>query len=134
MNAQLDAIDRLDDAELIDAVKSLAVVERHATARLVVGLAEMERRRLYLSHGCSSLYDYCLQSLRMSEDAAYARSRVARLGVQFPVVLRDLKRRRSAARRCGSSPCLTPENHATVLGAVRMPREAEGLVATLNPC
>src|SRR4029077_9744648 len=83
--------DTLTDADLIGAVKSLAESERSATARLIAALAEMERRRLYLGQGCSSLFDYCTQVLQLSEDAAYSRARVARLAVQYPVVLRDLE-------------------------------------------
>src|SRR4051794_4148909 len=63
----IDPIDRLSDAELIATLKSLAVSERHITARLITALVEMERRRLYLAAGCSSLYVYCTQVLHLSE-------------------------------------------------------------------
>lgn len=136
MQDLIDSVETLEDTALIEAVKSLSISERHATARLVMALAEMERRRLYVGQGCSSLYDYCVQILQMSEDAAYSRSRVARLGVQYPVILRDLE---SGAISLTAlrivAPCLTPENYSTVLAAVRYKpkRDAERLVAVMHP-
>ena len=47
--------------------------ERRVTAELLALLAEVDSRRLYLGDGCSSLFTYCTQVLRLSEHAAYHR-------------------------------------------------------------
>lgn len=63
----------LPDKSLIAAVRTLAGNERQAMARLVASLGEFDSRRLYLGEGCSSLFTYCTQVLRLSEHAAYGR-------------------------------------------------------------
>jgi hypothetical protein len=60
----------LSDHELIAAVERAAAGERSATAELIALLAQVDERRLYLGEGCSSLFTYCIQVLRLSEHAA----------------------------------------------------------------
>ncbi|MET0411630.1 MAG: hypothetical protein ABW217_10050, partial [Polyangiaceae bacterium] len=52
---------------------------RRLTAELVAHLGEVEERRLHLEAACSSMFDYCLRRLGLSEDEAYRRIEVARL-------------------------------------------------------
>ena len=59
-------IARLSDDELLKEVARLAGAERSATARLIVALAEIDARRLYLGQGCSSLFVYCTGSVPSS--------------------------------------------------------------------
>ena len=68
----------LSDRDLIVAVHHLAATERGATAQLIASLAEFDARRLYLAEGCSSLFTYRTQVLRLSEHAAYGRIEAAR--------------------------------------------------------
>jgi len=82
----------LSDAELLSQVKRLAHAERHATARLVAHLAELDKRNLYLQEGCASLFTYCIQLLHLSEAAAYNRIEAARAAARFPAVLASLER------------------------------------------
>ena len=132
----VNAVDRLADSQLLDCVRSLAVHERHATARLIAALAEVERRHLYLGQGCSSLYAYCTDVLGLTEDAAYNRVQAARMGLRFPVVLRDLE---SGALTVSAvrvlAPVLTAANHVELLDAVRNrpAREVQRVVASLGP-
>lgn len=46
----------LSDAQLLNAVREAAALERKATASLIALLAEMDTRRLYLGQGYSSLF------------------------------------------------------------------------------
>jgi hypothetical protein len=85
-------IARLSDDELLKEVARLAGAERSATARLIVALAEIDARRLYLGQGCSSLFVYCTRVLHLSEHAAYGRIEAARVAHRFPVVLEMLER------------------------------------------
>lgn len=126
----------LADGELIAAVKTLAEHERHATARLVTALAEMERRRLYRGQGCSTLYEYCVKVLQLSEDAAYTRAHVARVGVQYPAALEELASgavSMTALRLL--EPVLTRENHRELLAAIRhrSKRDVERFIAKISP-
>ena len=132
----IPALDRLPDDQLLALIKSLATHERHATVRLVAGLAEVERRRLYLGQGCSSLFTYCTDVLGLSDDAAYNRIQAARAGLRFPILLRDLD---SGALTVSTvrvlAPMLTAENHAELLAAARhrTKREVERLVTSIAP-
>jgi hypothetical protein len=87
MTNDTSAFRNLSDLDLLSTVKTLATDERHATARLIAALAELDARRLYLGEGCASLFAYCTQVLRLSEHAAYGRIEAARAARRFPSVL-----------------------------------------------
>lgn len=61
----------LSDSELLARLQRLAQTERRVTSALVSHLAEIDRRKLYLREGCSSLFVYCMRVLHLSEHAAY---------------------------------------------------------------
>src|SRR5512142_1638893 len=70
------------DHELLATLNRLAA-DRANTAELILVLGAVEHRRLYRpSH--HSLYEYCVQQLRMSPDMAYKRIRVARTARRYP--------------------------------------------------
>lgn len=126
----------LSDQELIAETKRLAAAERVATAALIRSLMELDARRLYLGEGCASLFTYCTEVLRLSEDAAYNRMEVTRAARRFPMILDLLEEGAltlTAARRLG--PHLTEGNVQSLLDAARFTtkRELEELIATLNP-
>ena len=72
----------LSDPELLQEVRRLASQERHAIARLIAALGELDARRLYLGEGCSSLFTYCTQVLHLSEHAAYGTHRSCPCGAE----------------------------------------------------
>ena len=78
---------RLSDSALMAEVVRLATGERQATVQLIVHLAELDKRRLYLPAGYSSLYAYCRSVLLLSEPEAYTRMTAARAVRRFPRVL-----------------------------------------------
>ena len=136
MTNSANAAIHLSDLALIDEVKAAAVRERGATARLIGLLAELDVRRLYLGEGCSSLFWYCTQVLRLSEHAAYGRIEAARIARKFPVVL-DLLTEGAVTLTTVTllGPLLTLANHRQVLAEARhqSKREVEHLVARLRP-
>src|SRR5688500_19211642 len=77
----------LSDEDLLQRLKLLAARERGSTADLVAHLAELEARRGYLADGWGSLFEYCRNVLRLSEDAAYNRVMAARVALRHPLVL-----------------------------------------------
>jgi 5-methylcytosine-specific restriction endonuclease McrA len=60
--------------------------DRLANATLLAHIAEFDRRRLFLPTKYPSMFRYCVGHLRMSEDIALKRVRVARVARRFPVV------------------------------------------------
>ena len=126
----------LSDPELLQEVRRLAGQERHAIARLIAALGELDARRLYLGEGCSSLFTYCTQVLHLSEHAAYGRIEAARAARKWPAILELLADGSVHLTAIGLlAPHLTAENHQQVLAAARhkSKREVEEIVASLRP-
>ena len=63
----------LSDRHLLHQLKRLTAVEHQLEIVVIDHLRELERRRLYLSRGCSSLFDYATRELGYSEAAAWRR-------------------------------------------------------------
>ena len=133
----LDAAMILADGDLLSRIPVLAAGERGAAAQLVAHLAALRLRpSLYAAQGYGSLFAYCRQALRLSEDAAANRIHAARACLRFPVILDLLESGElslSAVRML--RPHLTLENHLGVLGRARNARrvDIERLVAELAP-
>jgi 5-methylcytosine-specific restriction endonuclease McrA len=124
------------DDELLSDVRGLIGSQRELTARLVVYLAEIEHRRLHLLAGFSSMFDFCVKALHLSEGEAFRRLAAARLGRQFPVIhslIASGEVHLSALALL--RPHLTEENHTDLLEAVRgkSKREVDMLLATRFP-
>jgi hypothetical protein len=97
---------------------------------------ELDRRRLYLVEGCSSLFTYCTQVLHLTEHAAYGRIEAARAARKFPVILERLHDGTlTLTAVCLLGPHLTAENHLAALDAARhkSKAEVERQVASLRP-
>lgn len=127
---------RLSDDALISEMQRLVASEREATARLVACLAELDRRRLYLALGYTSLFKYCVDALRLSEDATFARIEVARAVRKFPCLVAHLAAgdlTLTAARLL--APHLTNENHQSLLAEARHKgmKEVQHLIARHKP-
>src|SRR3989442_15352554 len=117
----------LSDQDLLARLEVLASKEREASAELVAHLAALDSRpALYAAQGYGSLFSYCTQALRLSEDAACNRIEAARSCRRFPLILELLA--------SGSLPLtsvrllarhLTAENHQSVLPKARDRRRHE---------
>ncbi len=135
-NDMLSHAAQLSDQALLAQVQDLAQREREATVALIVHLAELDGRRLYLAEGYPSLFKYCTDVLHLAEHATYNRIEAARAVRRFPVLLEHLAAgwvTLFAVRLL--APHLTPENHREVLAQTRhkSKREIEELVARLRP-
>jgi hypothetical protein len=127
----------LSDRDLLARIDALATAERETTAELVAHLAALELRPdAFAALGYGSLFDYCTQVLRLSEDAACTRIRAARTCRSFPMVLELLS---SGAVSLTTlrllQPHLTAENHETVRARAthKSCAEIKALVAELAP-
>ncbi len=87
----MDTLASLSNEQLLARLPVLCSDERRATAEVIVYLAEVERRKLYLQEACSSLFAFCVERLGYSEQAALKRMRVARLYLELPQILDELK-------------------------------------------
>jgi hypothetical protein len=127
----------LSDEDLLRRIDSLAGTERETTADLVAHLAALDLRpSLYAARGYGSLFAYCTQALRLSEDAACNRIDAARVCRRFPIVL-DLLAAGSISLSCVRllKPHLTPANYQAVLARAtsKSYKEVQALTAELAP-
>jgi hypothetical protein len=78
---------QLKHEELIATLRRCVKEDPEVTARLLVHLGEVDARGLFRDLGFSSMFDYAVQALHMSESEAALRIRAARLGREFPSAL-----------------------------------------------
>ncbi|HEU0107797.1 MAG TPA: hypothetical protein VFT38_16570 [Vicinamibacteria bacterium] len=138
MNTNILALaSSLSDQDLLTRVVVLAGNERDASVELVAHLAALDARpAAFAAEGHGSLFTYCTEVLRLSEDATCNRIQAARACRDFPVILDLLA---SGAMSLTSvrmlRPHLTPENHEAVLtrASGRSRRQIEALIAELAP-
>jgi 5-methylcytosine-specific restriction endonuclease McrA len=127
----------LSDHDLLTRLLALAGKEREATVELVAHLAALDSRpSVYAAKGYGSLFSYCVEALRLSEDATCNRIAAARACRRFPAILEALavgEMSLTSVRML--SPHLTDANWQTVLARAggRSLREIEALVAELAP-
>jgi len=126
----------LSDGELVAAVARLAGSERAATVALIAHLAELYGRRLHERAGFSSLFTYCIEVLRLSEQEAYDRMKAAKVARRFPAVLELLTSRRihlTTVRLL--APHLTRDNCAALLAEAsgKRKRQVQELLARRFP-
>jgi hypothetical protein len=134
--ASLDLAQRLGDDELIERLQHLLRQDRALSARLLVHLGEVDARGLYREHAYSSMFEYAVEALHMSESEAYTRIRAARVSRDFPAVLAMIasgELHLSAVKLL--APVLTAENCAELLAAARFKskRQVESMLAQRLP-
>ena len=126
----------VSDEQLLQDLSGLLAGGARVEARIVAHLAEVEERRLHLKAATSSMFDYCLRRLGLSESEAFHRITAARLARRFPVILELLEDRSihlSALRILRDH--LTGDNHRELLAKAsgRSKHEVESIVAGLDP-
>ena len=126
----------VSDAALQEELKRLLESGARTEARIVAHLAEVETRRLDLSIGASSLFDYCLNWLGLSNNEAFHRITAARLARRFPIIFELLERRDvHLTAVCLLRDHLTHENHEQLLREVsgKTKRQIEQLLVARFP-
>ena len=127
---------RLDKDHLLERFSRLVDEDRQHTATLVAYIAEIDRRKLYLEHACSSMFAFCTERFGMSEAVAGRRIRAGRTTCRFPCILEMIARGELHLTAIHTlSAHLTEENHEEMLRRAkhRSTREIEKLVAELAP-
>jgi 5-methylcytosine-specific restriction endonuclease McrA len=106
----------LSDQGLRHGLRDLIGGRSRIEARVVAHLAAIEERRLHLVDGFSSMFDFCLRQLGLSESEAYHRITAARVARQFPVVFGMIDRGEiHLSAICLLRDHLTEENHLDLL-------------------
>lgn len=115
-----DSLRKLSNEDLVRKLDQDVARERAMTIAVLHDLNEMDRRRLYLDRGCSSLFDYCVRKLKYSSSAATRRIQAARCIRRFPVVLGMLERNEITLSTVATvASILKPDNCTVVLNRVR---------------
>ena len=84
------ALKSVSDSRLLSRTRKLSERERETVLSILVHLIEIDRRRLYLPLGYSSLFDLCQKELKYSESVAGRRIAVVRCIRRFPRAYRAL--------------------------------------------
>jgi hypothetical protein len=108
---ELELAKQLSNDELISALTRCVREGHEVNARLIAHLGEVDARGLFRDQGFSSMFDYTVRALHMSESAADLRIKAARIGRKFPIALEMLANgelHMTALRLL--APVLTPAN------------------------
>src|SRR2546422_9317819 len=126
----------LSSADLRSATWDLVQRSHGLDAALLMHLAEIEERKLYLDWSFPSMFAYCVEELGFSEDVACNRINVARAARRLPIILEVL--RSGKVHLAGLrllAPHLTAENQEKLLAEAtgKSTRQIEALVARISP-
>ena len=80
----------LTDVELDDSAEKVAARENLEGARLIAHINEIRRRGYHLELKYSSLFEYCVKRLHLSEGAVYRKTQVAEACGKYPQILEAL--------------------------------------------
>ena len=80
-------LERRTHAELDSSAEKLVRGEKRNVALLIAHLSEMSRRKTALELGYKSLFDYCVNRLKLSEGSVARRIQVANVARRFPQML-----------------------------------------------
>src|SRR5512144_2476222 len=112
-------LSQVSDAVLLRDLAALVAKDRLTTATLLAHIAEVDSRRLYAPAGYPSMHAYCVEELRLSEDAAYRRIQAARACRRFPGLFTLLAEGElHLTGLCILAPHLTQENAGELIRAV----------------
>jgi hypothetical protein len=107
---------RVSETQLRSELTSLLASGYRTEARIIAHIAEVEERKLHAKDGSSSLFEYCVKKLGLSESEAFHRLTAARIARRFPIVFSLIESRRiHLAAVCLLRDYLTPENHLELL-------------------
>ena len=92
-------LEEVSDARLQTGLSELLTAGFRTEARIIAHLAEVERRKLHLSEGSESLFDYCVRKLHLSNSEAFHRITAARICAAIPDSVRTARTAPTASNR-----------------------------------
>ncbi len=129
-------LEKLSSDELLHSAETLVVSESTSIAKLIAHLAEMSSRKTALKLGYSSLYQYCIERLNLSEGAVPARIHVSNVSRRFPQLLVALAETRvSLTVAALLAPHLTEDNVQKLISdcAGKTRRQTEEYLVAIKP-
>jgi 5-methylcytosine-specific restriction endonuclease McrA len=106
----------VSDQQLRSGLAALLASGYRTEARIIAHIAEVEERRLHSKDGSSSLFEYCMKKLGLSESEAFHRLTAARIARRFPTLFAMIERREiHLSAVCLLRDYLTRENHLELL-------------------
>lgn len=85
------SLKKITDQNLHTNLKSLVVGEREMPSEILIHIVEVQRRKLYLTFGYGSLFDYLTKNIGYSNGSAQRRIDAARLSFDAPEVIKKLE-------------------------------------------
>ena len=120
------SLSHVQDAVLLRDLAGLVARDRATTASLLAHIAEVDARRLFVPAGYPSMHAYCVDELRLSEDAASKRIQAARAARRFPSLFSALAEGRLHLTAVWLlAPHLTPESADELIQAATHKRKFE---------
>ena len=120
------SLSHLGDRELLRDLAAAVARERISTAEVLLLIAEVDARRLFLPAAYPCMKDYCVGALGLSEEAAFKRIRVARLGREHPEIFESIEDGRlTLSSVLLLKPHLTRANAVALLDAASHKTRAE---------
>ena len=130
------ALKGISGRQLLSRIRKLSETERKAVLSILVHLIEIERRKLYLPLGFSSLFEFCREHLGYSESTASRRIRIARCIRNYPQCYRALASGKvSMTSLAMITRIINTENASELLSRIEgaSSKEVELLVSSLRP-
>ena len=130
------ALKSVSDRKLLSSIRKLSDRERETVLSILVHLVEIERRRLYLEMGYSSLYEFCVKRLGYWEATAARRVSIARCIGRFPLAGRALFSGKVTLTNLALvTKLITAENASDLLSRIAgtSKKQVELLVSSRNP-
>ena len=126
----------ISNRQLLSSIRKLSEKERETVLSILVHLAEIDRRKLYLPMGYSTLYEFCKKHLGYCEATAGRRVNVARCIGRFPLAYRALASGKvSLTNLTLITKLMTTENAGELLSRIAgaPKKEIELLLSSRNP-
>jgi hypothetical protein len=115
----MQRLSSLSNDTLLHELHVVVGSHRRVTAELILHLSEVDAHRLHVDKGFSSLFSYCVERLRFSEDEACRRIEAARLARRLPAIYPLLETGAVSLTVLGLLKAhLTDENHQEMLAGV----------------
>lgn len=132
----MKSLQAVSNKELLENLNRLCTKETEVTLEVILHLIEVDKRRLYLELGYSSLFNYCHSKLKYSEPAAARRVSAAKCIRDYPEIYELLLNREvSLSTLALIAGVLTKENYKEILVRTKnkSKREVEGYLAGFKP-
>src|SRR5215470_6672248 len=136
VQAYFEKLERLSTEELDQEAQKCVLSEQWSVACVIAHLAEISRREAHLRLGFTSLFDYGVRRLGLSEGSVYLRLQVANVARRFPAILSALAQNRISLSVAGAlAPHLIEANAERLLSdcAGKTLREVKEHLVALKP-